>query len=79
MTEPTFTLKQLQDAFLEGFESGQSHGNLTWKYPPVGVAWLESEARKLTGLPKNHQPLQLWESMKYADRSKFYPPIEALP
>ncbi len=74
-----FTAQQLQDAFAEGFYAGQCHGNLPYRYPPIAVAWMESESRSLIG-PVRDRPLSReFEKLKAVEREKFNPPIEELP
>jgi hypothetical protein len=33
-------------AYMEGFESGIDHDNISYKYPPRNISWRYSEARK---------------------------------
>lgn len=45
------TLREaVTDAYEEGWEDGESHMNLDFKYPPPGIAWLESLTRKSLGV-----------------------------
>jgi len=41
----------VQDAYVEGFDDGADHDNIDWKYPPLGIAWLQSHARDSIGFP----------------------------
>ncbi len=74
-----FTAQELQDAFREGFDAGRDRGNLRYKYPPVAVAWMESESRGRIG-PVEDRPLSReFDALKTKEREAFDPPMEVLP
>lgn len=89
MTSSTnlFTAKQLQDAYLEGFCDGEAHGNLTYKCPPLPIAFISSDTRELLELvspiPEAHkEKVQEWIGMKYTERGEMelqFDDVKAVP
>lgn len=84
MTEVSYTAEQLQAAYVEGFCDGQDHGNIAYKYPPLSVAFIESETRRVLSRTKpiqeiHHELSRAWHAMKYSDRNQMgSPPFDAV-
>lgn len=52
----------VEKAYREGFTAGAEHNNISYKYPPVDIAWTYSEAREeLTG-EKQTEPMPEWDA-----------------
>jgi hypothetical protein len=37
----------IREAYQEGFGDGADHNNLSYKYPPINIAWMESQSRQI--------------------------------
>ncbi len=40
-----YTAEELREAYAEGFGDGADRNNLPYKYPPLCIAWIESQTR----------------------------------
>lgn len=71
--ERRYSAKELQAAFVEGFEAGADHQNMPYKYPRVGLAWLTSNTRD-RALAEDwfNDPdiMKLWDEWDCAPHSK---------
>lgn len=75
----TYTAEALQAAYVEGFCNGHDHGNLPYKYPPLSIAFIESETRKHLDDVKQtpeiqRQMVDAWYAMKFDEREKMGSP-----
>jgi hypothetical protein len=75
------TPREVQDIYREGFEAGVYHRHIPRKFPPLGVAWLRSNARMQLGLPipadRQIQRLSLaWKEATGKERELIHVPLE---
>lgn len=76
-----YTAEDVQAAYFEGFEDGESHGNLSWKYQPMTNAYAMSDARKLiAGMPNDILQLTVaqWRNAKIDDQGRHVLPMEGV-
>lgn len=60
----------LQEAFVDGFQCGESHECTPYKYPPIGLAWLSSDTRSTVAQflgDVDYEPLTRWHEAKYGE------------
>jgi hypothetical protein len=66
--------KRVCEAYNEGFQDGEDHGNLSYKYPPLHVAWLQSQTRVMAKYAPltafDLKEIQAWKDMNYEERVK---------